>query len=89
MSRKKNVGGTHPSSERKAENSDFIGPSVYRDSIYKGNLYRICLLNMFMIWPCLAMQDQAQLICDSLTKRMVFIPLLILEILEFQESSTI
>ena len=35
----------------------------------------ICLLNILLmytfelIWPCLAMLDQVQLICDSLTKQ--------------------
>ena len=34
----KNIEETDPSSDRQADNRDFIGPSVYRDSIYKGNL---------------------------------------------------
>ena len=38
MTPMKNVEGTNPSSERQADNSDFIGLCVYRDSIYKENL---------------------------------------------------
>ena len=34
----KNVELTDQSSERGADDNDFIGPSVYGDSIYKGNL---------------------------------------------------
>ena len=34
----KNVKLTERSSERQADGSDFIGLSIYGDSIYKGNL---------------------------------------------------
>ena len=33
----KKINDTDPNSERQAEVSNFIGPSVYRDSIYKEN----------------------------------------------------
>ena len=57
--------------EETADNTDFIGPCIYRSSIYKGNLITICLLNVLLmynfevIWACIAMSDQTQLICDS------------------------
>ena len=38
MTPMKNVERTNPSSDRQADNNDFIGPCVYWDSIYKENL---------------------------------------------------
>ena len=38
MTPKKNVEGTEPSSQIQAANCDFISPSVYEDSAYKGKL---------------------------------------------------
>ena len=69
-----NVDLTDRNSEIQADDSHFIGPSVYRYSIYKEKLTILCLLDIFLlynfelIWPCLAIPDQAQLICDSFTK---------------------
>lgn len=68
----------------------FIGPPTDKDLVYKGTLF--CLLNIFLIYNFLLktiIPDQAQLICDSLTKEAISIPLMDLAILEFQEYSII
>ena len=38
MTPAKNVELTDRRSERQTDDSDFIGPSVYKNSIYKGNM---------------------------------------------------
>ena len=59
----KDVELTERSSERRANKSYFIGPSVYRYSVYKENLHYFDLT-----CPCLAIPDQGQLVCVSFTK---------------------
>ena len=44
----KNVELTDWSSERRADDSDFIAPSVHRDFVYKGNL----TIPVFWIYFC-------------------------------------
>ena len=89
----KNVELTERRSEIQPDKGYFIGPSVYGYSIYKEKLSILYLLSIFLlynfelIWPGLPIPDQGQLTCDSFTKSYL-LPLLILEILEFQESST-
>ena len=65
MTPMKNVELTDWSSERQADDSHFVGSSVYRYSIYKGKLTILYILNMFLLcnfeltWQFLAIPDQA------------------------------
>ena len=85
----KNVEPTEQSSGRWADNSYFIGPSVYGGSIYKGNLTITAFWIYF--WANLVRHSHVRptLVDLWLTKKSTLELLLILEILSFLESFTI
>ena len=77
------------SSERWAGHSDFKMTLYLWGFNKQRKLDYICLLKIFLmynfelIWACLAMLDQSQFICDSITTKFNFIILWILEVLDF------
>ena len=77
MTTLKNFKLTERSSERQADNSYFMGPFCLWGFIVHKKRNHICLLTIFLmcnlefIWQGLAMSDQAQLICNSLTKSLI------------------